>query len=137
MAKKNNLLSLAAATLLGATLSGQVMAHGDVVPQAVETGSLTLLGEEWLDENPYRGNDNKDYEEAVRIGSSAYNQNCARCHGLEVISGDALEVDPLAHLTPPIAICANLPASWPGSGSVWKRPSPLSSRVGCSEARRA
>ncbi|WP_417721187.1 16S rRNA (adenine(1518)-N(6)/adenine(1519)-N(6))-dimethyltransferase RsmA [Salipiger sp.] len=28
---------------------------------------------------------------------------------LEVISGDALEVDPLAHLTPPIAICANLP----------------------------
>ncbi|MBN9886329.1 16S rRNA (adenine(1518)-N(6)/adenine(1519)-N(6))-dimethyltransferase RsmA [Salipiger abyssi] len=28
---------------------------------------------------------------------------------LEVISGDALQVDPLAHLTPPIAICANLP----------------------------
>ena len=28
---------------------------------------------------------------------------------LEVISGDALEVDPLAHLTPPIAVCANLP----------------------------
>ena len=28
---------------------------------------------------------------------------------LEVISGDALEVDPLAHLTPPIEIVANLP----------------------------
>jgi 16S rRNA (adenine1518-N6/adenine1519-N6)-dimethyltransferase len=28
---------------------------------------------------------------------------------LEVIGGDALEVDALAHLTPPIAICANLP----------------------------
>ncbi|WP_417741555.1 16S rRNA (adenine(1518)-N(6)/adenine(1519)-N(6))-dimethyltransferase RsmA [Salipiger sp.] len=28
---------------------------------------------------------------------------------LEVISGDALQIDPLAHLTPPIAICANLP----------------------------
>ena len=28
---------------------------------------------------------------------------------LEVIEGDALEVDALAHLTPPIAICANLP----------------------------
>lgn len=28
---------------------------------------------------------------------------------LQVIEGDALEVDPLAHLTPPIAICANLP----------------------------
>lgn len=28
---------------------------------------------------------------------------------LSVIHGDALEVDPLAHLTPPIRICANLP----------------------------
>ncbi|MDJ0822139.1 MAG: 16S rRNA (adenine(1518)-N(6)/adenine(1519)-N(6))-dimethyltransferase RsmA [Paracoccaceae bacterium] len=28
---------------------------------------------------------------------------------LQVIEGDALEIDPLAHLTPPIAICANLP----------------------------
>ncbi len=28
---------------------------------------------------------------------------------LQVIEGDALEVDPLAHLTPPIAIAANLP----------------------------
>ncbi len=32
------------------------------------------------------------------------------CPGrLQVIEGDALEVDPLAHLTPPIAVCANLP----------------------------
>lgn len=28
---------------------------------------------------------------------------------LEVIEGDALEIDPLAHLEPPIAVCANLP----------------------------
>lgn len=28
---------------------------------------------------------------------------------LQVIEGDALEVNPLEHLTPPIAICANLP----------------------------
>ena len=28
---------------------------------------------------------------------------------LEVIEGDALQIDALAHLTPPIAICANLP----------------------------
>ncbi|MGR3585578.1 MAG: 16S rRNA (adenine(1518)-N(6)/adenine(1519)-N(6))-dimethyltransferase RsmA, partial [Pseudooceanicola nanhaiensis] len=28
---------------------------------------------------------------------------------LEVVNGDALEVDPLAHLTPPIRIAANLP----------------------------
>jgi len=98
MAKNNSLLSLATATLLGVALSGQVMAHGDVTPQAVEAGSLTTLGEEWLDENPYRGKENKDYAEAVRIGSSAYNQNCARCHGLEAISGgiapDLRELEP-------------------------------------------
>ena len=29
--------------------------------------------------------------------------------GCEVIEGDALDVDPLEHLTPPIAIAANLP----------------------------
>lgn len=28
---------------------------------------------------------------------------------LTVLEGDALKIDPLAHLTPPIAICANLP----------------------------
>ncbi len=57
-------------------------AHGDVTPQAVDTRELPALGEQWRTENPYRGN-----AVAVRIGSSAYNQNCARCHGLEAISG--------------------------------------------------
>nr|WP_238208135.1 cytochrome c-550 PedF [Methylobacterium aerolatum] len=59
-----------------------VLGHGDVQPQPVNTDGLPPLGETWRDENPYRGN-----EQAVKIGSSAYNQNCARCHGLEVISG--------------------------------------------------
>lgn len=59
-----------------------VFAHGDVTPQAVNTHDLPQLGEGWRDENPYRGN-----ETAIRIGSSAFNQNCARCHGLEAISG--------------------------------------------------
>ena len=58
------------------------MAHGDVTPQAVDTKELPTLGEQWRDQNPYR----KD-EKAIRIGSSAFNQNCARCHGLEAISG--------------------------------------------------
>ena len=62
--------------------SGVVMSHGDVTPQAVNVETLKPLGEEWLEENPYRGD-----EEAIRVGSSAYNQNCARCHGLEAISG--------------------------------------------------
>jgi cytochrome c-550 PedF len=62
-----------------------VMAHGDVTPQAVDTSTLPQLGAKWLDANPYSaGPANK---EALRIGTSAYNQNCARCHGLEAISG--------------------------------------------------
>ena len=60
-------------------------AHGDVVPQSVDTSTLPQLGPKWLDNNPYSsGAANK---EALRIGTSAYNQNCARCHGLEAISG--------------------------------------------------
>ena len=57
-------------------------AHGDVTPQAVDTSSLPRLGSEWRAENPYTGN-----PAAIQVGSSAFNQNCARCHGLEAISG--------------------------------------------------
>ena len=59
-----------------------VFAHGDVTPQAVDTSALPQGGSQWRAENPYRKND-----AAIKIGSSAYNQNCARCHGLEAISG--------------------------------------------------
>jgi cytochrome c-550 PedF len=59
-----------------------VQAHGDVTPQAVDTKELTPVGATWRAENPYRGD-----TKAVAVGSSAYNQNCARCHGLEAISG--------------------------------------------------
>jgi cytochrome c-550 PedF len=66
-------------------LTGTVMAHGDVIPQSVDTKTLPQLGEKWVASNPYSsGQGNK---EALRIGTSAYNQNCARCHGLEAISG--------------------------------------------------
>ena len=70
----------AAALLIGA--AGAAYAHGDVTPQAVDTKGLPELGETWRAENPYRKN-----EAAVKIGSSAFNQNRARCHGLEAISG--------------------------------------------------
>jgi len=62
------------------------LAHGDVTPQAVDTHELATLGEGWREQNPYRAKD-KSQEIAVRIGTSAFNQNCARCHGLEAISG--------------------------------------------------
>ena len=58
------------------------MAHGDVTPQAVDTSTLPSLGSAWRLDNPYRGN-----AAAIKIGSSAYGQNCARCHGLEAVSG--------------------------------------------------
>ena len=70
------LIGLAAATAV------RVEAHGDVTPQAVDVSTLKPLGAEWRKENPFRGD-----KEAIRIGTSAYNQNCARCHGLEAISG--------------------------------------------------
>ena len=68
--------------LLAVTAATAALGHGDVTPQAVDTSSLPPLGQEWLGENPFR-----TQEEAIRIGTSAYNQNCARCHGLEAISG--------------------------------------------------
>jgi cytochrome c-550 PedF len=71
-----------AALAVGASISGRVIAHGNVTPQAVDTTALPDIGTEWLKHNPYRGN-----ATAIKIGEGAYGQNCARCHGLEAISG--------------------------------------------------
>ena len=80
-----------AAMSTAALVAGMSMAlaHGDVAPQPVDTGALPEVGEEWLTENPYRAAaaGEEVWAEAVRIGASGYNQNCARCHGLEGISG--------------------------------------------------
>lgn len=70
------------AGLAAALIHTTADAHGDVTPQAVDTSSLPKLGEAWRAENPFRSND-----AAIRVGTSAYNQNCARCHGLEAVSG--------------------------------------------------
>jgi cytochrome c-550 PedF len=70
-----------AAALLVAIMQAAA-GHGDVTPQAVDTHTLKPLGEEWLKVNPYSGD-----PEALRVGTSGFNQNCARCHGLEAISG--------------------------------------------------
>ncbi len=75
-------LALGTATLGIAAAATFAHAHGDVTPQAVDTSSLKQLGGDWLIANPYR--DNAD---AIRIGDSAFNQNCARCHGLGGVSG--------------------------------------------------
>lgn len=80
------------AVLSGTTVlvvAGIALAHGDVLPQAVDTTALPDVGTEWLTENPYRADKaGADvWKTAVRIGSSGFNQNCARCHGLGAISG--------------------------------------------------
>jgi cytochrome c-550 PedF len=70
------------ALLCAGVLATPAWAHGNVTPQAVDTSELPKLGDEWKKENPFRGN-----ATAIKIGASAYNQNCARCHGLEAVSG--------------------------------------------------
>ena len=87
MTLSNRFNRLKQAVLAGAlaTTAALALAHGDVVPQAVDTHTLPQLGPKWLDSNPY--SKGEAHGEALRIGTSAYNQNCARCHGLEAISG--------------------------------------------------
>ncbi|MEC3861737.1 cytochrome c-550 PedF [Mesobacterium sp. TK19101] len=74
----------AAALIASAVL---VQAHGDVAPQPMNTDALPEVGEDWLTENPYRDMGPDVWQTAVEIGDSGYNQNCARCHGLGVVSG--------------------------------------------------
>jgi len=79
-----------AATGLGLALVGTMaLAHGDAAPQPVDTEGLPEVGEEWLIENPYRMTEvsTEVWQRALEIGASGYNQNCARCHGLEAVSG--------------------------------------------------
>jgi cytochrome c-550 PedF len=75
-------LGALSAALVLCVAASKALAHGDVVPQAVDTSGLKSLGSDWQKANPYR----KD-KTAIRIGDSAYNQNCARCHGLGGVSG--------------------------------------------------
>ena len=86
MTFRSFLASLSAAILLtaGCSMLGadSVRAHGDVTPQLVDISGLDPLGAEWRTDNPYTGN-----KRALEVGASGYNQNCARCHGLQVISG--------------------------------------------------
>ncbi len=72
-------LAFAAAACLMGTAA---WSHGDVTPQAVDTTGLAPLGADWKTSNPYSGD-----EKAIKIGTSAFAQNCARCHGLDAVSG--------------------------------------------------
>ncbi|WP_419793695.1 cytochrome c-550 PedF [Pseudomonas palleroniana] len=92
MTTKRNAV-LVAGLLVGVIGTGSALAHGNVVPQAVETKGLTAIkdagvavdADGWAAVNPYRTS--PEHDKAVEIGASAYNQNCAACHGLEAKSG--------------------------------------------------
>jgi cytochrome c-550 PedF len=75
-------MGMGGAAVLMALIVQSVAGHGNVTPQVVDTHTLKPLGEAWLTVNPYSGD-----AEALRVGASGFNQNCARCHGLEAISG--------------------------------------------------
>ena len=80
-------LGFYSAALAATVTAGMALAHGDVAPQPVNTDALPDVSEEWLIENPYRDQGEEVWQAAIEIGDSGYNQNCARCHGLGVVSG--------------------------------------------------
>ena len=62
-----------------------VWAHGDVTPQPIDTTGLEPIKDSdttFAEKNPYSGN-----PRAIDIGKHAFAQNCARCHGIDAISG--------------------------------------------------
>jgi len=74
------------------SITVDALAHGDVTPHPVDTSSLKALGTEWIEPNPYRGD-----EKAISVGAVGYLHNCAGCHGLNAESGgvapDLLKLD--------------------------------------------
>lgn len=82
MRTENRWSWLVATALAVAVVPAAVRPHGDVNPQPVDTKGLEPLGDAWRKSNPYRKN-----ELAIKIGGSAYNQQCARCHGIGGVSG--------------------------------------------------
>jgi cytochrome c-550 PedF len=83
-----NLTKYLLATGLTLAMASVAVSHGDVAPQPVDTDALPDV-ENGLIENPYRAEAVGEavWLAALEIGASGYNQNCARCHGLEVVSG--------------------------------------------------
>ena len=74
----------AATAALALVVSANAFAHGDVTPQAIDISGIEPLKDSavWVETNPYSGN-----ERAAEIGHHAFAQNCARCHGIDAVSG--------------------------------------------------
>lgn len=86
-------LSLASLCLASLCLVFNVSATEIAVPPVVDASALPMLGNDWLKSNPYRGN-----AKAVEIGQSAFNQSCARCHGVDAMLGGGVPAPDLRQL---------------------------------------
>jgi cytochrome c-550 PedF len=64
------------------SMAVKASAHGDVTPHPIDTSTLKPLGAEWIEPNPYRGD-----QKAAAVGAVGYLHNCAGCHGLNAESG--------------------------------------------------
>ncbi|MFY9294408.1 MAG: cytochrome c-550 PedF [Methylorubrum rhodinum] len=80
---KRPVLALALAASLVAGAPRLALAHGDAAPQPVDVSGLEPLGEDIRSSNPYKA----DNKRVLEVGANGYNQNCARCHGLDAKSG--------------------------------------------------
>jgi len=67
MKTRNFLIFLAVVLAAGRTLG-----HGDVAPQPVNTDALPDVGEDWVEENPYRAETagQEVWATAIEIGAS-------------------------------------------------------------------
>lgn len=70
-------------------------AQGDEIAAApvVDDSVLAPLGPDWRKNNPYRGQ-----AVAIEIGHSAFNQSCARCHGVDANPGNGMPAPDLRQL---------------------------------------
>lgn len=82
-------LSLACLCLVFAVSATEI-----AVPPVVDASALPPLGDGWLNSNPYRGN-----ATAIAIGQSAFNQSCARCHGVDAAQGSGMPAPDLRQLS--------------------------------------
>jgi len=70
-----------AATAIACAIGAVAVAEEAAPPPANTTG-LASLGTDWRKVNPYRGE-----PKAITQGKSLFAENCARCHGIDAISG--------------------------------------------------
>ncbi len=76
------MLALTAAFGLAAVAVAEEPSTPAATPTPPNTTGLASLGADWRTADPYRGD-----PKAIAYGKSLFAENCARCHGIDAISG--------------------------------------------------